>query len=194
MKKPRSTELRMCVDFRALNAVTVKNAGPLPRIDDMLSLLAGARVFSALDLRSAYNQVQLQPSDCMKTAFKIPFGLFEYQTLCFGLANAPAAFQSVMNSIFRPYLNSFVMVYLDDILIFSKTPEEHERHLRLVLDVLRNHNLTAAVHKCTLNQPQILYLGHVVSAAGVAADPAKTKAVAEFPRPRDVHQLRWHDL
>jgi len=190
VKKPRSTELRMCVDFRALNAVTVKNAGPLPRIDDMLSLLAGARVFSALDLRSAYNQVQLQPSDCMKTAFKTPFGLFEYKTLCFGLTNAPAAFQSVMNSIFRPYLNSFVMVYLDDILIFSKTPEEHERHLRLVLDVLRNHNLTAAVHKCTLNQPQILYLGHVVSAAGVAADPAKTKAVAEFPRPRDVHQLR----
>ena len=190
VKKPRSPDLRMCVDYRALNAITMRNAGPLPRIDDMLSVLAGAKVFSAIDLRQAYHQVQLQPSDWPKTAFKTPFGLYEYRTLSFGLTNAPAAFQSVMNNLFRPYLNAFVAAYLDDILIFSKTPEEHERHLRLVLDVLKANNLTAAVHKCSLNQPQVLYLGHIVSAEGVKADPAKTRAVAEFPRPRDVHQLR----
>jgi len=95
-----------------------------------------------------------------------------------------------MNNLFRPYLNQFVAVYLDDILVFSKSPEEHEKHLRLVLDVLKEHNLTAAVHKCSLNQPQVLYLGHIVSAEGVKADPAKTKAVADFPQPKDVHQLR----
>ena len=141
-------------------------------------------MFSSFDLRQAYHQVNLLPSDRPKTAFNTPFGLYEYRCLAFGLTNAPAAFQSVMNKIFRPYLNLFVAVYLDDILVFSKSPEEHEQHIRLVLDVLRKHNLTVAVHQCSLNQPHLLYLGHIVSAAGVSADPAKSRVVSEYPQPR----------
>jgi len=175
VKKPRRTELRMCVDWRALNAVTTKNAGPLPRIEDLMYDLDGAKVFSSFDLRQAYHQVNLMPYDRPKTAFKTPFGLYEYQCLAFGLTNAPAAFQSVMNKVFRPYLNMFVTVYLDDILVFSKTPKEHEKHIILVLDVLRKHRLTVAMHKCSLNQDHLLYLGHVVSSEGVSVDPAKTR-------------------
>jgi len=134
VKKPRSTELRMCEDWRAVNANTVKNAGPLPRIEDLLSVLANAKVFSSFDLRQAYHQVNLLPSDRPKTAFKTPLGLYEYRCLAFGLTNAPAVFQSVMNRIFRPYLNQFVAEYLDDILVFSKDATEHEQHIRLVLD------------------------------------------------------------
>jgi len=190
VKKPRSTQLRMCVDWRALNAITTKNAGPLPRIEDLMYVLAGAKVFSSFDLRQAYHQVNLLPSDTPKTAFKTPFGLYEYQCLAFGLTNALAAFLSVMNNLFRPYLNMFVAVYLDDILVFSKSAEKHEKHIRIVLDVLRKHNLTMAIHKCSLSQPELLYLGHIVSAEGVATDHVKTKAVREYPQPKDIHQLR----
>jgi len=130
-----------------------------PKTEDLMSVLVGAKVFSSFDLRKAYHQVNLLPSDRPKTAFKTPFGLYEYQCLAFGLNNAPTAFQSVMNNLFRPHLNMFVAVYLDDILEFSKSAEEHEKHIRIVLDVLRKHNLTVVVHKCSLNQPELLNLG-----------------------------------
>lgn len=190
VKKPHSTELRMCVDYRALNAITRRNSYPLPRIDDLISTLAEAKIFSSIDLRQAYHQLQLIPEDRPKTAFKTPFGLYEYRVLSFGLVNAPAAFQTVMNQIFRPYLNKFVVVYLDDIMVFSKTPEEHERHLRLVLDVLKDKKLTANVDKCNLNRNETTYLGHIISADGLKVDPAKISSIKSFPRPTDVKSLR----
>lgn len=190
VKKPRSDELRMVIDYRALNKLTERNAYPLPRIDVLLDHLAGSKVFSLIDLRQAYHQIQLCESDVPKTAFRTPFGHYEFITLSFGLVNAPAVFQGAMNRIFSKYLYKFLLVYLDDCLIFSKSAEEHEQHLRLVLDVLKEHQLTAAVHKCTFNQAQVLFLGHVISADGVKADPAKVKAILDYPKPSDVTGLR----
>ena len=177
VQKPRSTELRMVIDYRALNRLTQRNAFPLPRIDVLLDHLAGSKVFSLIDLRQAYHQIQLQDSDVPRTAFRTPFGHFEYLTLSFGLVNAPAVFQSVLNRIFAPYLYKFLLVYLDDCMIFSRSAEEHAQHLRMVLDVLKENNLTSAVHKCILNQPEMLFLGHIISGNGIRADPAKVKAI-----------------
>jgi hypothetical protein len=190
VKKPRSDELRMCIDYRALNKLTKRNAFPLPRIDVLLDHLTGCKVMSLIDLRQAYHQIQLLESDVPKTAFRTPFGHYEYLTLSFGLVNAPAVFQGAMNRIFAPYLYKFLLVYLDDCLIFSKGAEEHAQHLRLVLDVLKKHQLTAAVRKCAFNQSQVLFLGHIIGADGVKADPAKVKAIVAYPKPRDVHGLR----
>jgi len=190
VKKPRSEELRLVIDYRLLNKLTLRNRFPLPRIDDMLDALAGAKYFTAIDLRQAYHQIKLQESDKPKTAFRTPFGHYQWITLSMGLTNAPAVFQAVVNNIFRPYLNKFVVVYLDDICVFSKTEEEHMKHLQLVLDKLKEYNLTAAWHKCHFFQKELLFLGHIVSAEGVKADPAKVKAVAEYPRPQDQHQVR----
>jgi hypothetical protein len=190
VKKPRSTELRMVIDYRALNKLTKRNGFPLPRIDEMLDHLGDATTFSLIDLRQAYHQCKLVDSDVPKTAFRTPFGHFEYVTLSFGLTNAPAAFQSVMNGMFSKYLYKFVMVYLDDILVFSKTAVEHEKHLRIILDILKANNLTVAIEKCKFFQSEVLFLGHIVSAQGVQVDPTKVKAVRQFPRPLDVGHLR----
>eukprot|EP00882_Tetradesmus_deserticola_P001192 GHRQ01001290.1.p1 GENE.GHRQ01001290.1~~GHRQ01001290.1.p1 ORF type:complete len:1007 (-),score=112.72 GHRQ01001290.1:2410-5226(-) len=190
VKKPRSTELRMCIDYRAINRLTRRIAYPLPRIDEMLDHLTGAKVFSLIDLRQAYHQAKLLDSDVPKTAFRSPFGHYEYLTLSFGLVNAPSAFQSLMNKLFAKHLYKFVMVYLDDIIVFSKNEAEHAEHLRIILDILKQHNLTAAVAKCSFYQQEVLFLGHIVDANGVRVDPAKVKAVKEFPVPTDVSHLR----
>jgi hypothetical protein len=152
VKKPRSTELRMCIDYRAINRLTRRIAFPLPRIDEMLDHLTGAKVFSLVDLRQAYHQAKVLDSDVPKTAFRTPFGHYEYLTLSFGLVNAPSAFQSLMNKLFSKHLYKFVMVYLDDIIVYSKSEAEHEKHLRIVLDILKQHNLTAAHWKCSFYQ------------------------------------------
>jgi hypothetical protein len=191
VKKPRSDELRMCIDYRALNKLTKRNAFPLPRIDVLFDHLAGAKVFSLVDLRQAYHQIKIVESDIPKTAFRTPFGHYEYVTLSFGLVNAPAAFQSVMNRIFSPMLYKFCLVYLDDILIFSKDAASHALHLRAVLDVLRAHNLTVAKHKCNFNQSEVLFLGHIVSGKGLAVDPTKVAALKDFPVPQDVSHVRY---
>ena len=190
VKKPRSEELRCVQDFRLLNKQTIRNKYPLPRIDDMIDAMSGAKVFSCIDLRDAYSQVKLQDSDKPNTAFSTPFGHYQWVTMSQGLTNAPAMFQSVVNDLFRPYLNKFVVVYLDDICIFSRTEEEHEKHLRLVLDILKSKNLTVAWHKCKFYQKELLFVGHIIGEAGVKADPAKVSAVNKYPQPSDVHQLR----
>jgi hypothetical protein len=196
VKKPRSTALRMCIDMRALNNKTVRNALALPRIDDLLDMMGGSKFFTALDITSAYNMIGLYKDanghcpDAPKTAFRTPFGHFQYKTLLFGLTNAPAAFQGVMNKIFAPYLNKFMTVYLDDICIFSKTYEEHLHHLKLVLDILQEHKLHLSLHKCEFLKDELLYLGHIISADGVKVDPAKTAAVDKYPAPTDVSGLR----
>ncbi|GLI67816.1 hypothetical protein VaNZ11_012071, partial [Volvox africanus] len=129
--------LRMCIDYRGLNASTVKNRYPLPRVDDLLDKLKGSAYFSSIDLQQGYNQICIAASDIPKTAFWTPFCHFEYTVLSFGLTNAPATFQAVMDRMFRPFIDRFVVCYLDDILVYSKTREEHLEHLRLVLDVMR---------------------------------------------------------
>ena len=139
--KPNGRGLRLCVDYRALNSITVKNRCTLPRIDDLLDAVSGSQYFTSLDLTSGYHQILISEEDRPKTAFRTPFGHFQFKVLIEGLTNAPATFQTVMNSIFAPYLKKFVVVYLDDILIFSKSEEEHQAHVRLVLDVLRQREV-----------------------------------------------------
>ena len=182
--------LRMCIDYRGLNATTVKNRYPLPRVDDLLDKLKGASYFSSIDLQQGYNQIRISETDIPKSAFRTPFGHYEYTVLSFGLANAPATFQAVMDRIFRPHIDKFVICYLDDILVYSKTLEEHLQHLRVVLDVLRQQQLYAKSSKCHWAQPQIEYLGHIVSADGVRMDPKKVASVRDWPVPNNLQELR----
>jgi transposase InsO family protein len=182
--------LRMCIDYRALNKLTVKNRYPLPRIEDLLDQLQGAKVFSGLDLASGYWQIRIEDDDVPKTAFRTHVGHYQWRVLSFGLTNCPSTFQQVMNDVFREYLNKFVIIYLDDILIYSSDAVQHEQHLRLVLQKLREHKLYCRSHKCHFNQAELEYLGHVVGRDGVRVDPRKVKVVQDWPVPKDVHQLR----
>ncbi|KAJ9515863.1 hypothetical protein QJQ45_008753 [Haematococcus lacustris] len=183
--------LRMCIDYRALNKRTVRDRYPLPRIDDLLDQVRGKKVFSSLDLQSGYHQIRITPEDVPKTAFLTPMGQFQYKVLCFGLCNAPATFQKTMNRIFEPMIKAgSVLVYLDDILVMSNTPEEHVQHLRQVLELMRAHKLFAKLSKCEFNRPELAFLGHIVGRNGVAVDPAKVKVVAEWPQPRGLKELQ----
>ncbi|WVZ97796.1 hypothetical protein U9M48_043308 [Paspalum notatum var. saurae] len=164
---------RLCVDYRPLNAVTVKNKYPLPHIDILFDQLAGARVFSKIDLRSGYYQIKIREEDIPKTAFSTRYGLYEYLVMSFGLTNAPAFFMYMMNSVFMNELDKFVVVFIDDILIYSKNEEEHEEHLRIVLTRLREHKLYAKFSKCAFWLKEVSFLGHILSEKGVAVDPNK---------------------
>ena len=164
--------LRMCIDYRALNAITLKNRYPLPNISDLLDRFAGANVFSSLDLASGYRQIKIGKDDVPKTAFTTPFAHYEFKVLSFGLTNAPATFQAVMNKMFG-HLHKFCVVYLDDILISSKTPEEHAEHLETVLQILEREGLYAKLKKCDFNKAELLYLGHILSREGIKVDPVK---------------------
>jgi hypothetical protein len=170
-KKDRS--LRLCVDYRPLNAVMVKNKYPLPRIDILFDQLVGAKVFSKVDLRLGYHQIKIHPEDVPKTAFSIRYGLYEYLVISFGLTNAPAHFMYLMNSVFMPELDKFVMVFIDDILIYSKSEEEHAHHLRVILQQLQDHQLYARFSKCAFWLKEVPFLGHVISTGGIAVDPSK---------------------
>jgi len=158
----------------------------LPRIDDLFDKLQAAKVFSSIDLRSAYHQVRLKPEDVPKTAFTTLFGLFEYTVLCFGLTNAPATFQAVMNDV----LSKFVLVYLDDIVIFSKTEEEHVMHLDIVMRILQKHKLYAKLSKCSFAQNELIVLGHVVGQNGLRVDPKKVLVVKDWPVPQKRLQVQ----
>jgi hypothetical protein len=188
--KKKDGSLRMVVDYRALNRLTVKNKFPIPRIDDLLDKLSGANYFSSLDLMSGYHQIRIRDEDVPKTAFRTPLGHYQFKVLAFGLTNAPATFQSVMNTIFSPLVNRCVVVYLDDILIYSRTPEEHLVHLRQVLEILRKHKFYAKMKKCTFFQTETLFLGHVVGQDGIKPDPAKVTSVHNWPVPRSVTHVR----
>jgi hypothetical protein len=180
----------MWVDYRPLNEVTIKNKYPLPRIDILFDQLTGAQVFSKIDLRSGYHQIRIRPEDIPKTAFTMRYGLFEYLVMSFGLTNAPVHFTYLMNSVFMAELDKFVVVFIDDILIYSKNEEEHARHLRIVLTRLREHQLYAKFSKCTFWLEEIQFLGHVLSAKGIAVDPSKVKDILEWKPPTTVHQVR----
>ncbi|CAI7801038.1 unnamed protein product [Closterium sp. NIES-54] len=182
--------LRMCVDYRALNKITIKNRYPLPRIEDLFDRLQGAQWFSALDLAQGYHQLRITEDDVPKTAFRSPFGHFQWRVLSFGLTNAPASFQRAMNDVFRDAIGQFILVYLDDILVYSKTEDEHMEHLKWVLGKLREHKYYARLWKCHFYKRELEYLGHVVGHNGLKVDPKKVAAVQEWPVPRDVGQVR----
>jgi transposase InsO family protein len=188
--KKKDGSMRLCVDYRALNSITIKNRYPLPRIDELFDRLQGAKVFSKIDLRSGYHQIRIHPNDVSKTAFRTRYGHFEFLVLPFGLTNAPATFMHLMHQIFRPFLDSFVLVFLDDILIYSRNAEDHERHVRQVLELLRKHRLHAKQSKCELFRDRVEFLGHMVGGDGLRMMADKVKAVSDWPPPKSVEEIR----
>lgn len=182
--------LRPCIDYRGLNDITVKNKYPLPLIDSAFGPLSQATIFSKLDLRNAYHLVRIKEGDEWKTAFNTPLGHFEYLVMPFGLTNAPAVFQALINDVLRDMLNRFVFVYLDDILIFSRTPQEHVQHVKLVLQRLLENRLYVKAEKCEFHVSSVSFLGFIVERGQIKTDPAKVKAVAEWPAPTTRKQLQ----
>jgi hypothetical protein len=182
--------LRQCVDYRALNSITVKNCCTIPRIDDLLDAVAGSQYFTSLDLTSGYHQILISEEDWPKTAFRTPFGHFQFEVLIEGLTNAPATFQTVMNSIFHPYIRKFVVVYIDDILIFPRTEAEHKAHVRLVLEMLRREKFYVCKAKSSFAKKEIKYLGHIVDKQEIRPDPKKVEAIQTWPVPKNVHDVR----
>ncbi|KAL0556835.1 hypothetical protein IC582_005352 [Cucumis melo] len=187
--KKKDGSMRLCIDYRELNKVTVKNRYFLSRIDDLFDQLQGATVFSKIDLRSGYHQLRIKDGDVPKTTFRSRYGHYEFIVMSFGLTNAPTVFMDLMNRVFREFLDTFVIVFIDDILIYSKTEVEHEEHLRTVLQTLRDNKLYAKFSKCEFWLKQVSFLGHVVSKARVSVDPA-IEAVTSWPRPSTVSVVR----
>lgn len=188
--KKADGSLRMCVDYRSLNKATKKNRYPLPRIRELLDRLEGCKVFTKLDLTAGYHQIRIAQEDVEKTAFRTRYGHFEFLVMPFGLTNAPATFQALMNRIFHPEIDNFVVVYLDDILVFSKNMEEHRAHLARVLEVLKEHQLYAKWKKCSFAQASISYLGHVIDKEGIHTDPDKIKVVRDWKPPKNAQGVR----
>ena len=188
--KKKDGTLRLCIDYRQLNKVTVKNKYPLPRVDDLFDQLQGAQVFSKIDLRSGYHQVKIAERDIPKTAFRTRYGHYEFLVMPFGLTNAPGVFMALMNKVFQPYLDRFVIVFIDDILVYSRDKSEHEQHLRTVLQTLRDQQLYAKFSKCEFWLDQVVFLGYVVSADGIKVDPKKIEAVVRWEPPKNVSEIR----
>ena len=175
--KKKDGSLRLCIDYKGLNKVTIKNKYPLPKIDDLFDQLPGSRVFSTIDLRSGYHQLKVRAEDIPKTAFRTRYRHYEFLVMSFGLTNAPAAFMELMNRVFHDYLDKFIIVFIDDILVYSKTREDHETHLRLALERLQSEKLYAKFSKCEFWLDRVMFLGHIVSEEGVVVDPAKIEAI-----------------
>ena len=184
--KKKHKTLRLCIDYRQLNRVTIKNRYPLPRIDDLFDQFRGARVYTKINLRTSYHQLGVRDTNIPKTTFRTRYGRFEFTVMPFGMTNAPAAFIDLMHRIFQPYLDQFVVVFVDDILIYSQFEWEHEYHLRIVLQLLRDHQLYAKFSKCEFWLTEVRFLGHVVSASGVSGDLEKVEAVMGWERPKSV--------
>ena len=188
--KKKDGSMRLCIDYRELNKITIKNRYPLPRIDDLFDQLKGATDFSKIDLRSGYHQLRIKTEDIPKTAFRTRYGHYEFTVMPFGLTNAPAVFMDLMNRVFKPYLDKFVVVFIDDILVFSRSQSEHEEHLRKVLEVLRKNELYAKLKKCEFWLKEVAFLGHIISNKGVSVECEKIKAIMEWPRPTNVPEVR----
>lgn len=182
--------LRPCIDYRKLNAITKKNRYPLPRIDELQDRLVGAVWFTAIDVRDAYYRIRMKEGEEWKTAFRTRFGLYEYQVMPFGLTNAPASFQNLINDALREYLDDFALAYLDDILIFSKTYDEHVRHVKKVLERLRERDLPVKLDKCEFHKHKIAFLGYIVSTEGIGPDPAKIEAIKNWPTPVNLKEVQ----
>jgi len=188
--RKKDGSLRMCIDYRQLNKSTIKNKYPLPRIDDLFDQLQGAKYFSKIDLRSGYHQVRVKEKDIPKTAFRTRYGHFEFLVMSFGLTNAPAAFMDLMNNVCRPYLDVFVIVFIDDILVYSRSEAENAGHLRIVLQTLQDHKLYAKLSKCEFWLNSVAFLGHVISDEGISVDTQKIDAVKNWPKPTTPSEVR----
>ena len=182
MKKKDGT-LRMCIDYRQINKVTVKNKYPLPRIEDLFDQLKGASIFSKIDLRSGYYQLRVKDVNAPKIAFRTRYGHYEFLVMPYGLTNAPATFMDLMNRVFRPCLDQFVVVFINDILVYSKNEEEHEQNLRIVLQTLREKQLYVKLSKCDFLIKEVFFLSHIVYAKGIKVDPAKIEATVNLKPP-----------
>ncbi|KAL4340738.1 hypothetical protein GQ457_08G035780 [Hibiscus cannabinus] len=188
--KKKDGSMRLCTDYRQLNRVTIKNKYPLPRIEDLFDQLRDASVFSKIDLRSGYYQMKVKDVDVPKTSFRTRYGHFEFLVMPFGLRNAPAAFMDLMNRVFKPYLDKFVVVFIDGILIYSRNKDDHAEHLRIVLQTLRECQLYAKFSKCEFWLSEVAFLGHVISAKGIMVDPKKVQTILDWRPPRNVSEVR----
>jgi hypothetical protein len=180
----------MCVDYRSLNDVTIKNKYPLPRIEDLFNQMRGARVFSKIDLKSGYHQMKIRPSNIPKMAFSTRYGLYEFTIMLFGLTNAPANFMNLMNKVFMEYLDRFVVVFIDNILIYSKNDSDHEEHLQMVLRKLRDNQLYAKYSKCEFWIDEVPFLGHIISNGGISVDLAKVREIVAWKIPSTVTEIQ----
>jgi hypothetical protein len=188
--KKKDGSIRMCIDYRALNKITIKNKYPLPRVDELFDRLLGSKYFSKIDLRSGYHQVRIADEDVYKTAFRTRYGHYEFMVLPFGLTNAPATFMNMMQNIFKDQLDNFVIVFLDDILIYSKNKHDHMKHVDVVLSLLRKNKLYAKQSKCEFFKKEISFLGHVINEHGVTMEKSKVDAVLKWPVPTDINDVR----
>ncbi|GJU84305.1 putative reverse transcriptase domain-containing protein [Tanacetum coccineum] len=188
--KKKDGSFRMCIDYRELNKLTVKNRYPLPRIDDLFDQLQGSSVYSKIDLRSGYHQLRVRDEDIPKTAFRTRYGHYEFQVMPFGLTNAPAVFMDLMNRVCKPYLDKFVIVFIDDILIYSRNKEEHANHLRIILELLKKEKLYAKFSKCDFWIRIVQFLGHLIDSQGLHVDPAKIEAVKNWTSPTTPTEIR----
>lgn len=181
---------RLCVDYSLLNKVTIKNKYPLPRINDLFDQLKGAQYFSKIDLRSGCQQLRIKDEDIQKKAFRTPLGHYEYLVMPFGLTNAPSAFKDLVNRIFWKYLGQFFIVFINDILIYSKTQEDHEEHLKITLQILREHHLYAKFGTCGFWLSEVKFFGHVVSSKGISIDPSNVDSILNSQQPTTVMEIQ----
>jgi hypothetical protein len=188
--KKKDGSWKFCVDYRKLNDMTVKNRFPMPLVEEILDELAGTQFFTSLDLTAGYHQIRMGETDEFKTAFKTHQGHYQFRVMPFGLTNAPATFQCAMNSVLAPFLRKFVLVFIDDILIYSASWADHLKHLRMVFEKLREHQFYLKRSKCAFGKTELLYLGHIISQDGVSTDPSKTDAMKKWPTPTSVTELR----
>nr|GEU42257.1 putative reverse transcriptase domain-containing protein [Tanacetum cinerariifolium] len=190
MKELKDRSFSMCIDYHELNKLTVKNRYPLPRIDDLFDQLQGSSVYSKIDLRSGYHQLRVREEDIPKTAFRTRYGHYEFQVMPFGLTNAPTIFMDLMNRVCKPYLDKFVIVFIDDILIYSKKKEEHEERLKQILELLKKEELYAKISKCEFWIPRVHFLGHVIDSKGIHVDPAKIESIKDWASPKSPTEIR----
>ena len=188
--KKKDGTLRLCIDYRQLNKLKIKNKYPLPRIDDLFDQLQGASIFSKINLLSRYHQLRIKDVDIHKTTFGTRYGHYEFLVMPFGLTKAPTAFMDLMNRDFQPYVDQFVVVFINDILVYSKGQENHDTHLRVVLETLRKERLYAKLNKCEFWLNEVSFLGHIVSKEGIRVDPKKIEVVVEWKPPRNVIEVR----
>ncbi|GJX71234.1 putative reverse transcriptase domain-containing protein [Tanacetum coccineum] len=188
--KKKDGSFWMCIDYRELNELTVKNRYPLPRIDDLFNQLQGSSVYSKIDLRSGYHQLRVREEDIPKTAFRTRYGHYEFQVMPFGLTNAPAVFMDLMNRVCKPYLDKFVIIFIDDILIYLKNKKEHKEYLKLILELLKKEELYAKFSKCKFWIPKVQFLGHVIDSEGIHVDPAKIESIKDWTSPKSPTEIR----
>ncbi|GJR57546.1 putative reverse transcriptase domain-containing protein [Tanacetum coccineum] len=188
--KKKDGSFRMCIDYRELNKLTVKNRYPLPRIDDLFDQLQGSNVYSKIDLRLGYHQLRVREQDILKTAFRTRYGHYEFQVMPFGLTNAPTVFIDLMNRVCKPYLDKFIIVFIDDILIYSKDKKEHEEHLKAILELLKKEELYAKFSKCEFWIPKVQFLGNVIDSQGIHVDPSKIESIKDWASPKTPTEIR----